>query len=216
MANHLDGSSECSPFAPLSQAETVAIAKHVMEHVKSLASRFDGLERNVMQHVNDVQGIRCAMDAANSDLRKAGDALAATNANLESTQQDLSRSVLNVEKLGRHLDSTNDQVMTLREASRVSTTTMHKHEQDIAKLKEALAKLQSALNHVMEEDLTKIRNGMIETNYEVWTVQTGGSGSRMVTALHPAPAPFRALQHKRPTETHRWCVLLKRDRGWMN
>merc|ERR1719284_1281499 len=50
---------------------------------------------------------------------------------------------------------------------------MHKHEQDIAKLKEALAKLQSALNHVMEEDLTKIRNGMIETNYEVGKLKAG-------------------------------------------
>ena len=50
---------------------------------------------------------------------------------------------------------------------RCAVTTMHRHEQDIATLKETLEKLQSVLNHVVEKNLSRNGSGMIEADCEV-------------------------------------------------
>jgi len=167
MADMIEGTSGHAHFAPLSHAQTIAISRHLQDQIRALQQGFDEVQRSLMDTNATVTGLHDNSAKSGGTIQQLRDALAATNAIVESNCKDLKRANSNISKLQSGLDEANDSLGALKDAQKVTNTMLQKVDQEHNQTVGQANMLQEAIERRIDLELAALRDGQSKMNLDL-------------------------------------------------
>jgi len=122
MAAILEGSTSHQSYAPLSQRQTLAIAKHLSEQIEELKMQVSGLQDTCGGSGDVVKNLQEGLSKTNMSLRDLQDGHDKLSTVVDSQKKDLGRTNARVTKLHTGLQTAMEKVEGLQEAATISST----------------------------------------------------------------------------------------------
>mmetsp|Transcript_88265 Transcript_88265/g.189471 ORF Transcript_88265/g.189471 Transcript_88265/m.189471 type:complete len:414 (-) Transcript_88265:232-1473(-) len=162
----MDGTGSVQ-HAPLSQKQTITMARNLQDHIARNAEEIQDLRRCIRDNAEAIQGLRGAAEITVTGLQSLQEGLAATNTLVEANRKELVRTNSTVQQLGLGVDQNNDGIMLLRDAHKVSNNSLQKLGKDIVLANAVTDKLQEAIDKRIDTDLVHLRDELSRTRLEV-------------------------------------------------
>lgn len=170
MADILAGQSNHAMHAPLSHAQTISICKHLQEQIDGLMARHQHLEHEHYHAANSVQAAHDNLTGLNVE-QNFKDQKTEYKVLSDENKKELGRTNAAVQKLQAGLEQTNENLLVLREAHKVSNVNMQNIAQDVANNAAAAANLREILEKKVVLDIEKLRDELGKTNLLLRQVQ---------------------------------------------
>mmetsp|Transcript_81081 Transcript_81081/g.224364 ORF Transcript_81081/g.224364 Transcript_81081/m.224364 type:complete len:387 (-) Transcript_81081:90-1250(-) len=165
MADILNGTSGHSSFAPLSQAQTLSIAKHLQEQIDDLGSKCDTLSKDLQHATESIKAVATQLNNYSvDDLRENVTSLGAQVVGLRG---DLGRTNNNLQKLTHDHDATCETLSAVRDGQQVSNTKMQKIVGDLEQVAAKARDLKTVLETKVNVEAQQLRDELSKTNHRV-------------------------------------------------
>eukprot|EP00927_Polykrikos_kofoidii_P027185 TRINITY_DN24014_c0_g3_i1.p1 TRINITY_DN24014_c0_g3~~TRINITY_DN24014_c0_g3_i1.p1 ORF type:complete len:413 (+),score=82.71 TRINITY_DN24014_c0_g3_i1:71-1309(+) len=166
----LHGQSNHATFAPLSHAQTVSICRHLQEQIDALMARNRAFERDQADHANSVQAAHDNLTALDVD-QNFKDQKTEYQELSEDNRKEIGRTNAALQKLQAGLEQSNENLLVLREAHKVSNVNMRSIAQDVASNAAAATNLREILEKKVVVDIETLRDELCKTNMLVQNLQ---------------------------------------------
>lgn len=167
MADILDGTSEQAGYAPLSQAQTIAICKHLQTEIRTVETFVNELQRD-LQHTQDhVQNLKAAQGQGNDEVHNIHVSLGDANANLSKLQSEVERNVKATMTLQTSDQSNKDKIVQLEEAKKMIDTRLDVMANDLAQQGISNRKINDDIANRVNEEIKVLQKSVEGTNLMV-------------------------------------------------
>lgn len=167
MAEFLSDSAEHSQFAPLSTAQTVAIAQHLQDQIAELRDRLANLADGHNHAVDQLSELRGSKDLMQQHMGNLQSEHGVFKKILVSTQQELERAKHNIQGLQASGHDMEETLKGLLDEQRASKTHLSKIEADGVRTNALALKLQERVERRVEHDIQTLRDELSKTNLGV-------------------------------------------------
>lgn len=157
MADILGGQTDHQSFAPLSQAQTIAICQHLQQEIRGVEQQLSETQRDV-GHLNEhVQGLRDRATVSHDDLHSLQVGLAVQEANLEKLAKEHARTGASVAELQVSDSASRDKLTILDEAKKMSDTRQDAVNRTLLQATEERKALQATIDKMLNEDFKELQ-----------------------------------------------------------
>lgn len=165
MAEFLAGASGHSSFAPLSHSQTVSIAKHLQDQISDIKSRFDEFISEYSHTKEEMQVMQKELRNDFEAVHDLQDGLASSNAIIDRTKQDLSRTNAIVSQLsGKLNESHNNDLKNLMDAQKHSELAMQKLHTEVDHCIDVGNRVRERLEKQINLEITQLKDDLKKTN----------------------------------------------------
>lgn len=152
MAALLAGDSGHHTYAPLSHAQTLSICQHLESMIRDLQGQTAELRRDLGQTDGCVAQLRTSLGGTNAAVQSLQDGQVSANNAIETVKKELVRTGNKINKLGQGLEQVTEACASVREAHKVTDTTVAMMKQDASSLTERTNYLQKSLEISIQGD----------------------------------------------------------------
>lgn len=151
MAEILDGSSDHQGHAPLSQAQTIAVCKHLQSEIQNIGSILSETQRELQHTSETVRQLKSKPE--NGDVHELQVGFAEANITISKLQSELERNVQNTQNLTGSDQSNKGKIVQLEEARKMIDTRLDAISGDLAQQREVSKRIQDDIGNRLNEDI---------------------------------------------------------------
>mmetsp|Transcript_47087 Transcript_47087/g.74329 ORF Transcript_47087/g.74329 Transcript_47087/m.74329 type:complete len:405 (-) Transcript_47087:228-1442(-) len=167
MADIILGKTEHSAFAPLSQAQTVAMCQHLAAEIRSVETVLSEMQRDIQHTQQHVNNLRSKSVQAVDEVHTLRVVVSDTNANLDKVSKELGRVSGATQQLQVSDQDTKERLIVLDEARKMTDSRLEVISRDLQLAKDTDKKLQESIERQVNEDLRVLRKELANTNLTV-------------------------------------------------
>lgn len=160
MAEILDGSSDLSSTAPLSQAQTVALVRHVQGEIRDVENAVEETNRNVQRAGENIQKLKDQQQSAHDDIHVLQIGSNETNLNLGKLENQVGRILEAVSRLQVSYENVIDQLTQLHEGKRMTDTRLDVMSGEMSQERQNSHQLQQVLETKVKDDMRTLGKNM--------------------------------------------------------
>lgn len=157
MADILGGQTDHSSFAPLSQAQTIAICQHLQQEIRGVEQQLTEVQRDVGHTNEHVQALRDKAVASSDDVHNLQVGLAVQEASLEKLAKEHARTGASVAELQVSDSASKDKLTVLDEAKKMSDTRQDAVNRTLLQATEERKALQAAIDEMVNKDFKELQ-----------------------------------------------------------
>jgi chromosome segregation ATPase len=153
MADILEGVAELSTSAPLSQAQTVGIVRHVQSEIRDVECHVQETQRD-LQHTKDhVHRLKERQSATHEDVHTLQVEVADANLHFDKLEKQVGRILEAVSELQTSDDNTKEHLRKLAEAKKMTDTRLDVMSGHVAQVEQNFTSVQQVLETKITDDL---------------------------------------------------------------
>lgn len=179
MADVIEGTSEHTHYAPLSQSSVQQIARYLQDQIRALDAKLHEVVRNLGNTDQAVAALQAGNGGAHSAIHQLQEALKSTSNNLDGTKRELARTNVNVAKCQQGLLDANDSIgglRELREEQEATNSNLQKFSDDLAATTAMARKLQETIERKVEPDIHLLRDELGRTKLDLAHLEADHKG----------------------------------------
>lgn len=161
MADILAGETEHQSYAPLSQAQTLAICKHLQGEIRDVETKLLETQRDLAHTVESVDTLKGKKDGNEDAVHSLQTGLSDTNIALAKLQSEVDRNVKATQGLVISDQSNKDKIVQLDEGKKMIDTRLDVMMNDITQHRDANKRLQDDITNRVNEDMRRL-NKIVE------------------------------------------------------
>lgn len=153
MADFLSGSSAQTDFAPLSQAQTVAICRHLQQEIRNVEGVNNELQREAQHAKDHIDILKDKLGQTQDELHQMQTLINSGNVGLTKLQGEVERNTKAAQQLQSCDQSNKDRIGTLDEGRKLIETRLDAMTADFAQQKDAIKRLQDDITNRVDKEI---------------------------------------------------------------
>lgn len=194
MADILDGKTAHTHFAPLSQAQTIQISRHLQDQMRKLEVRLDDIDWGYKRNQEAIASLKEGSAALQGTVSSIQDVSSSTRNAVECARKELARNNGFVQKLQGSLDQSLEGMASMRDVQKVTTASIKKMGQDLSGTHSLAIKLQEGVERRIDVDVAQLRDELSKTNLELKHVRA--DDALLKQALHEEREALRQVNNR--------------------
>eukprot|EP00929_Paragymnodinium_shiwhaense_P040800 TRINITY_DN21247_c0_g1_i3.p1 TRINITY_DN21247_c0_g1~~TRINITY_DN21247_c0_g1_i3.p1 ORF type:complete len:428 (-),score=107.50 TRINITY_DN21247_c0_g1_i3:254-1462(-) len=156
-----------SHFAPLSSSQTLSICRHLEEQIRQLSGKLDSVAKEMQDSSSHVNELKSMKETLASSLQNLQEDLLGQKTLVDTTRRELGRTNASVQELKGGLAASNESINGLRDAHKVTNTTIEKMGQNLLVTHNLAHKCQEAIEKRIDLDLASLRDELSRTQLDL-------------------------------------------------
>jgi len=153
MADLLSGSNAQTDFAPLSQAQTIAICRHLQQEIRNVEGGSDDLRRETQLAKDYIETLRDKLAQTQDDLQKVQSIMSNGNLGLTKLQSDVDRNTRAMQQLQSNDQAGKDRIAHLEEGQKMIETRLDVLSTDFYHQRDLMKRLQDDITNRLDQDI---------------------------------------------------------------
>lgn len=162
MADILEGTSDHQAFAPLSQAQTIAICKHLQAEIRSV-SDICNENSQALQHLSEDMVKVKSKHGDNDAVHDLQVGLSDACIDISKLQNEIERDVQNLQMLMAGSRSSTEKTLQLEEAQKMMETRLEAISRELAQQRDTSKKVHDDIGNRINEDLRALQKASDNT-----------------------------------------------------
>jgi len=163
MADILEGTTDHSSHAPLSQAQTIAVCKHLQLETRNLQVELSETKRELQHTLGSVQAIMATSKEHNELVQNVTKGQAEMNLHIAKLQEDLARSVQATQGLKTEDQANKHKILQLEETKKMIETHLDVITNDLQQQKDLNQKVQDEIANRIDGDIKSLHKTLENT-----------------------------------------------------
>jgi len=172
MAEILDGTGGLSENAPLTHGQTLQVARHLQEQIRTLQQRLDNVGRDLGDTRQSVSELQQTSGSADSALSKLQEIMTGADATVDSHSHELDRAMTGVGQLKTEFHNADGKITHLLDAEKMNETRFMKIENGLNDHADWQRTLSDRLEKRIERNLAALRDDLAQANLSIGQLQT--------------------------------------------
>lgn len=173
-----------SHHAPLSHAQSVAIAKHLQDQINSLNSALNDLTHAHEDTHAKVKDLTDSVSTTNHDVQVLQDASAASKEQADNTRRCLDRTKSALAELQTDFNKASNDILQMKEAQQHADSDAKKMGGELAEAQALALKLKEALKKCQDESIVALRNTLAKQELDLERLKTESLQSQADSQAH--------------------------------
>jgi len=180
MSDILDGSSGGQNHAPMTQAQTIAMCRHLQSEIRDVETLVEKLRSDFSNTQEHVQELRAGAGSNDGDIHSLKNAMANANDSISKLQSELERNNRSTQNVASEAVVNKGKIVKLEEANKMIDTRLDVISQDLSQNREDNKSLQDDIAERVDEDMRALRNNWENANLSI--AQAAKEQSKMTDA----------------------------------
>jgi len=183
MADFLDGSSKGQESAPLTQAQTIAICRHLQSEIRDVGSLLAELRDDFSNTHEHVQALRAAAGSNDDVIHSLTTGRADADISISKLQSELERNNTSTQNVASEAVVNKGKIEKLEEAKLIIDTQLEFISKDLFQNREDNKRIQDDIAGRLDEDMRALRNNWESSSL---SIAQAAEDQRKMTDAHKA------------------------------